>query len=229
LDKIVLEAHDRELVGSGGSKKLRLSGRIPGVVYGHGNKVQHVDVDAIEMEKVYSKAGRNKMVALKVDEGRAKNVVIYAVQCEPVKGKIRHFDLYVVKMDEELRADVPIRFIGESTAVYKDEGTLFKNLESLEVECLPANLPDGFTVDISVLDDFDQVITVADIVVPEDVKLTIEDLDTIVARVDAPRGEDELSELDEKVVEELPEGVQEEEPIVVTDNYEEDKDRLTMK
>jgi large subunit ribosomal protein L25 len=229
LDKIVLEAHDRELVGSGDSKKLRLSGRIPGVVYGHGKKVQHIDVDAIEMEKVYSKAGRNKMVALKIGEGRAKNVVIYAVQTEPIKGKIRHFDLYVVKMDEELRAEVPIHFTGESTAVYKDEGSLFKNLETLEVECLPANMPDGFTVDISVLDDFDKVITVADIVVPEGVKLTIEDLGTIVARVDAPRGEEELSELDEKVVEVLPEGVQEEAPEVIADIHEEDKDRLTMK
>ena len=228
MDKYVLEARDRDLTGES-LKKLRLSGRVPGVVYGHGKKVEHIDVDATELEKVYRGAGGNKIIALKVGDHRAKNVVIYATHNDPVRGKIIHFDLYLVKMDEELRAEVPIHFIGESTAVYKDEGSLLKNLESLEVECLPANLPESFVVDVSVLDDFDKSITVADIAVPEGVKLLIDNLDTVIARVERPRSDEDLAELDETISEELPEGVREEEPIVLPDVHEEDADRLTMK
>ena len=103
MDKYVLEARDRDLTGES-LKKLRLSGRVPGVVYGHGKKVEHIDVDATELEKVYRGAGGNKIIALKVGDHRAKNVVIYATHNDPVRGKIIHFDLYLVKMDEELRA-----------------------------------------------------------------------------------------------------------------------------
>jgi len=228
MDKIILEAKERE-IGSLSLDKLRRNDRVPGVVYGNGKKNQFIDVDSAELEKVYSKVGSNKIVSLKVGDGRAKNVIVYDVQTEPLKGKIIHIDLYNVKMDEVLRAEVPLRFVGESTAVYKDEGTLFKNLESVEVECLPSDLPENFVIDISSLDDFEKTITVADIEIPEGVKLLIENPNTLVVRVEAPRSEEELSELETPIEENLPEGVEEEEPIVLADDHEEDKDRLSMK
>ncbi len=228
MDKIVLEAKEREITRKN-LKDLRLSGRVPGVVYGHGKKIQHIDADQIELRKVYAKAGKNKIIALKVDEGRAKNVLVYGVQIDPIKGELKHFDLYILKMDEPIRTEVPLHFTGESLAVYQQEGSLLKNMESVEVEALPANLPESFVVDISVLDDFDKSITLADLEIPEGVKLISEDLSAVIAKVEAPRSDEELEELESEVTEELPEGVAEEAPEVIADNHEEDRDRLTMK
>jgi large subunit ribosomal protein L25 len=132
-------------------------------------------------------------------------------------------------MDEVLKADVPLHFTGEATAVYQGEGTLVKNLESISVECLPGDIPESVEVDISSLDDFEKTITLADLAIPSNVKLLDEDLTTLVAKVDPPRTDEEMAELDEQVEEELPEGVQEEDPVVVSEENEGDKDRRDKK
>jgi large subunit ribosomal protein L25 len=228
MDKIVLTAQTRE-PGSKHAAKLRASGQVPGVAYGHGAEPTPVALESKELERVYHQTGGNKIVGLKIDDHKAKNVIIYDVQREAVKGNLTHADFYVVRMDEELHAEVPLHFVGESTAVYQGEGSLMKNLEALEVACLPANLPEAIEVDISVLDDFEKTITVADLKIPEGVRLTIEDTDTLVARVEAPRSDEEMAELDETVAAELPEGVAEEQPIVVSEENEGDKDRRDKK
>jgi large subunit ribosomal protein L25 len=132
-------------------------------------------------------------------------------------------------MDEELKAEVPLHFTGESNAVFQGEGTLVKNLEMVEVECLPGNLPESLEVDISVLDDFEKTITLADLKVPEGVKLVEEDLETLVAKVEPPRSDEEMAELDEVVEGGVPESAQEEDPVVVAEENEGDKDRRDKK
>ncbi|HSX00820.1 MAG TPA: 50S ribosomal protein L25 [Candidatus Saccharimonas sp.] len=208
MDKIMIEARKRK-AGGKQAAKLRAAGKVPGVMYGHGVQPESLELDSRELERVYDRAGGNKIVGLKVGDGAVTNVLIYDVQREPMRGRLTHADFYLVRMDEELRAEVPIHYVGESTAVYQDEGTLVKNLEAIEVECLPDRLPENFEVDISVLDDFEKTITVGDLKVPEGVKLMIEDLDTLVAKVDPPRSDEELAELEEAVAEALPEGVEE--------------------
>lgn len=228
MDKITLTAEPRA-VGSKQAAKLRAAGKVPVTTYGHGKKAQSLALEAKELERAYHLAGGNKIIGLKVGDARAQNVLIYDVQREAVKGNLLHADFYIVRMDEELHAEVPLHFIGESTAVYQDEGTLLKNLEAVEVACLPAKLPELIEVDISGLDDFEKTITVADLKIPEGVKLLIEDVDTLVVKVEPPRSDEELAELDESVTEELPEGVAEEQPIVVSEENEGDKDRRDKK
>lgn len=228
MEKIQLEVKKRSVHGKG-NRALRELGRVPGVVYGRGVKSESIEADQRELERVYHRAGGNKIVALKVGDGRAKNVLIQDVQLTPARGEIMHVDFHVVRMDEELKAEVPLHFVGESTAVYQQEGTLVKNLDTVEVECLPGDLPESLEVDISVLDDFEKSITLADLHLPNGVKLTEEDLATLVAKVEPPRSEAEMAELDEAAEEELPEGVQEEEPTVVSEENEGDKDRREKK
>jgi large subunit ribosomal protein L25 len=132
-------------------------------------------------------------------------------------------------MDELIKTDLPLHFMGESTAVYQGEGSLIKNLEVIEVECLPGDLPEPIEVDIAVLDDFEKTITLADLAMPEGVKLVEEDLTTVVAHVEPPRSDAEMAELDEEVAQTLPEGVAEEEPVVVSEENEGDKDRRDKK
>jgi large subunit ribosomal protein L25 len=230
MEKIELIASTRTALGKQ-ARKLRNEGKIPAVVYGRGVKSEPLEIEAKELERVYARAGGNKIVALKVGEGRAKNVLIHEVQKDAALGALKHVDLYVVRMNEELRTTVPLHFVGESTAVYQQEGTLAKNIDAVEVEALPNDLPESIEVDISSLDDFDKILTLADLKVPAGVKLVAEDLSLQVAKVEPPRTEEEMAELEEPVDEaaQLPEGVQEEEPVVVAEENEGDKDRRDKK
>jgi large subunit ribosomal protein L25 len=167
-------------------------------------------------------------VALKVGAGRPRNVLIHDVQAEPLRGELLHVDFYAIKMDEELTAEIPLHFVGESTAVYQDEGTLFRALETVEVRCLPGDLPESIEVDISVLDDFEKTITLADLQLPKGVSFVQEDLSQLVARVEAPRSEEEMAELEETPEETLPEGV-EEEQVAIKEENEGDMDRRDTK
>lgn len=229
MEKIELAASKRTASGKQ-NHKLRESGKVPAVLYGRGVKTEPLEVEAKEIERIYRHAGGNKIVSLKVGEGRARNVLVHEVQHGSARGELRHVDFYLVRMDEVLQAEVPLHFVGESTAVYQNEGTLVKNLETVEVECLPGDLPESFEVDIAVLDDFEKTITVRDLVIPQGVKLVSEDLDVIVAKVDPPRTDAEMAELDEAIdTSELPEGVKEEAPVVVSEENEGDKDRRDKK
>jgi large subunit ribosomal protein L25 len=229
MEKLSLSATVRTAQGKS-NKLLRSHGLVPAVSYGHGSKPESLTLESKLLEKVYSQAGGNKIISLKIGEGRAKNVLIHDVQQDVITGLIRHADLYVVRMDELIRTEIPLHFIGESTAVYQDEGTLVKNLEVIEIECLPGNLPDAFEVDISVLDDFEKSITVADLAIPEGVKILVEEpSEILVAKVEPPRSDEEMAELEEAVSEDLPEGVQEEQPIVVKEENEGDMDRRDKK
>jgi large subunit ribosomal protein L25 len=156
-------------------------------------------------------------------------VLIHDVQYGRARGELTHVDFYVVRMDELLKTEIPLRFNGESNAVYQDEGTLVKNLEMIEVECLPGDLPESLEVDISVLDDFEKTITLGDLKIPEGVKLVEEDLETVVAKVDPPRTDAEMEALDEAVEGGVPASAQEENPIVVSEENEGDKDRRDKK
>jgi large subunit ribosomal protein L25 len=211
MEKIVLEAKSREEVGKD-SRKLHYQGQVVGVVYGRGQKSTPVKLERKQLEHVYWQAGTNKIVSLKLD-GRQKNALFHDVQRDPRTGTILHVDLYTVRMDEKIKTEVPLHFVGESTAVYQQEGTLVKNLETVEVEALPADLPESIEVDISVLDDFEKTIHVSDLAIPADVEL-LTDTEELVVKVEAPRSDDELAELEEAPVEALPEGVEEETTVV---------------
>lgn len=226
MEKLELVASRRSVRGKR-NRVLRASGQVPAVVYGRGVKTEPLELEARLLERVYGRAGGNKIVALKVGDGRARNVLFHDVQRGAARGELTHVDFYVVRMNEELKAEVPIRFVGESTAVYRDEGTLVKNLETVEVECLPADLPEFLEVVISGLDDFEKTMTLRDLVLPAGVKLVAEDLDVLVAKVEPPRSETEMAELEEAPDEaaELPDGVKEEEPVVVAEENEGDRDR----
>jgi large subunit ribosomal protein L25 len=228
MEKIELDA-DKRLAKGKKNQALRATGKIPAVIYGRGVKTEPIEVETIAIERVYRHAGGNKIISIKVGDGRVRSVLIQDVQKGAARGELMHVDFYAVRMDEELKADVPLHFIGESTAVYQDEGTLVKNLETVEVECLPGDLPQSFEIDISVLDDFEKSISLGDLLVPAGVKLVEEDLTTLIAKVDPPRSDEELAELEEAVVETVPESAQEEDPIVVSEENEGDKDRRDKK
>lgn len=208
MDKIVLELEKRTELGKQNTK-LRLQGITPAVVYGRGKQPEPVKVPTRELTKVFNQAGWSKIIGLKIDGTRQTNAMIQDVQHDPLTGGITHADFYLVRMDEVIETEVPLHFTGESTAVYQMEGTLVKNMESLEIRALPGDLPEKIEVDISILDDFEKSIHVSDLKIPTGVEV-ITDVEELVVKVDAPRSDEEMAELDTEVTEELPEGVADE-------------------
>lgn len=213
-DSIELVAHKRQVQGKA-VKSVRDAGNLPAVVYGRGIKSESIAVDSREMARVYAQAGGSKLISLKIGTTAPRNVLIHDVQTGSLRGELRHIDFYAVRMNEKLTAGVPLHFIGESNAVYQGEGTLVKQIEEIEVECLPADLPESIEVDISVLADFETTITLADLDLPKGVELVDDDdLTQLVAKVEPPRSEAEMAELEESVSEELPETVAEDQTAV---------------
>jgi large subunit ribosomal protein L25 len=222
MEKIALQAKKRTVFGKKNAV-LRASGVVPAVVYGHGNEATALEIDHKLLEKTFAHAGGNKIVELKIGDDKTENILFHDVQRDGRTGAIIHADLYRVKMDEKIKTEVPLRFIGESTAVYQDEGTLVRPLDAIEIEALPGNLPEAIEVDISILDDFEKSIHVSDLKVPAGVEILV-DPEELVAKVEPPRTDAELEELEGEVVEELPEGVAEEQEAVKEEN-EGDKDK----
>lgn len=201
VDVIELAAQTRQARGKQ-VKAVRAEGNVPAVIYGHGVDAQPLSVSLRGLTKVFSDAGSNKMVALSIDDGKPYNVMIQDVQTDSRSGQIIHADFYKVKMNEKIKAEIPLHVIGESTAVYKLEGSLIQGLSTVEVEALPANLPENIEVDISVLDDFDKTIHVSDLTIPGNVEL-LTDTTELVAKVEPPRSDEELEDLDAPVVDEV--------------------------
>ncbi len=222
MDKIELTATKRDVRGKA-NRHLRTDGQVPGVVYGHGADSQALSFDSKTLEKIFHVAGSNKIISLKVTDGKTENVLFQDVQRDSRNDALIHVDLYRVRMDEKIKTEVPLRFVGESTAVYQQEGTLVRPLDEIEVEALPGDLPEAIEVDISVLDDFEKSIHVSDLKIPAGVEV-LSDLEELVAKVEPPRSDEEMAELDAEVVEDLPEGVAEEQEVVSEEN-EGDKDK----
>jgi large subunit ribosomal protein L25 len=208
MDKIVISATTRDSFGKKNAE-LRKNGKIPAVIYGNNKENATVTLDAKEFTKAFASAGHSAIVELKLDEGAGENVLIQDIDMDPVRNEISHADFYRVNMNKTIRTEVPLHFIGESPAVFQQEGSLFKNIEEVEVETLPANLPPHIEIDISVLDDFSKSIHISDIKAPKGVEI-LEDAEQLICKVDPPRSEEEMAALDEEIGEAIPEGAAEE-------------------
>lgn len=184
-----------------GARQTRSAGKIPAVIYGHGIKSDVVQVDAKEFIKAFRQAGHTLLVDLSLD-GKEHNVLIKEVQIHPLSDNFLHVDFYQVRMDETVKADVTLSFIGESGAVKDLGGVFIRNIDSVEVEALPKDLPRELVVDISGLTGFDAVIRIADITLPAGV-VVHSDAAAVICLVQAPRTEEEMAQLNEEVKEDV--------------------------
>lgn len=203
-DKEKLVAHERNTIGKE-VKALRRAGETPVVIYGGGRNPLALTVDTHDFELLYRKAGGNTIVAIDIEKTdgtkEKKNVLIHRTDIDPVTGKLLHADLLQIRMDEKITTEIPVKFVGDSVAVMDLQGSLLTPTTEIEVECLPADLPHEFEVDLAPLIDFDAVIHVSDIKVADGVTI-LTDPEAVVAHVEAPRSDEELEELEEAIVEE---------------------------
>jgi large subunit ribosomal protein L25 len=192
MEEIVLNAELREVTGKA-VKTLRRSGYVPAVMYGRRTEPVNLQIQDRALQQAMRQAGGNRLIALQVAGQEAKHVLAREVQRDALNHAMLHVDFYEVVMTEKLRTDVPIELIGEAAPVKKGEGLLFQGLDSIEIECLPGDLPANLQVSIAGLTAVDQAILVRDLQVSEAIKV-LTDLDEIVAKI-IPLAAEEVEEV----------------------------------
>ncbi len=183
------------------AKELLKEGFIPAVLYGRGIDNINLSVPLSDFNKIYKEAGESAVIKLEIypvecSQGEfnrvnpvgERNVLINDVQYNCLSDKIIHIDFYEVKMDEKVEVAVPLVFTGESLLVKSGEAVLVKVLQEVEVEALPAELPQEFEVDVSILDDLEKKIYVRDLQMPPGVVVKSPG-ENIIAALSAPEEE----------------------------------------
>jgi large subunit ribosomal protein L25 len=166
--QVKIKAERRSDVGRSAARKLKARGIIPAVVYGGKDKPQALQVSARDVDVMLSHAsGENILVELEI-EGETRTALVQEVQHAPVGSNVLHIDFHAVSMDETLEAEVPLEAFGIANGVKNFGGLLEQSLRTLTVECLPRDLPDRITVDVSNLNIGDSV-HVRDIQMPQGV------------------------------------------------------------
>lgn len=162
-------------------------------------------IDRKVFNKVYDDVKGSSIIDIIVENGNKQEpqkVLIYDVQRNPVTDDCIHVDFYRVKMDEEIEASVELEFINESLAVKELGGVLVKNIDKVEVQCLPMDLPKYIKVDISTLETFDDRICIEDLKISDKVSIDLESK-TVVALVAPPRSQEDIEELEKDIEEDI--------------------------
>lgn len=162
--------------------KLRDAGRLPAIMYGPKEEATPLSLDRIAFEKLFKQTGESSVITL-TGLAKQKEVLVHDVAFDARRGGITHVDFYAIEAGKEITVHVPLEFEGESPAI-KLGGTLTKVLHEIEVTCIPSNLPQHITVDVSSLVDFESRIHVKDLTIPKGVKVE-NDLEDIVVLVQA--------------------------------------------
>ena len=161
-----LTANNREILGKK-VKILRRNGITPVHLFGHQVEPLPLQCDTVELQRILTQTGKTGLINLKLEStSQQRNVMVREVQREPRSGKLLHVDFYQVRMDEKLRVEVPIVTVGEAPALKSKENFLAHELNTLNIECLPDEIPGKIEVDISSLTEDEQAIHVRDIVLP---------------------------------------------------------------
>lgn len=193
MEEITLDAEQRQITGKK-VKQLRREGYVPGVLYGHHTEPVSLQVAERALRQVLQEAGENRLVTLTVDGlDEPKRVLVRELQRDAISHSALHVDFYEVIMTEKLTAEVPIVLVGESPIVKAGEGFLFVGLDTVEIECLPADLPPQIEVDISTLQAINDAILVSDLQVDEAVEILVDPDETVVKIL--PPVEEEIEEV----------------------------------
>jgi large subunit ribosomal protein L25 len=182
MEKIELTAHKRDLRGKK-VRFLRRQGITPVNLYGQGIESNALQIETPALKKALAQAGRTSLISLKIGSTKRQNMaIVRAIQRDPVKGDLVHVDFYQVRMDQKIKLAVPLVLVGKAPAVKEQGGILVHELSSLEVECLPANMPHSIELDISGLVQLDQALHVKDLHIPEGVTVLTE-AEKVVAKI----------------------------------------------
>ncbi|MBI4502371.1 MAG: 50S ribosomal protein L25/general stress protein Ctc [Gemmatimonadetes bacterium] len=184
---VALKAERRAANGKGAARQIRLQGKVPGVVYGHGREPESVAVSLGELEKaLIGIAAESTLFDLSVD-GKTVKALIREIQRHPVRSRIIHIDFYEIHADEKITLSVPVYLEGAPDGVKNGGGVLDQVLREIEIQVLPADIPERVTADVTAL-AIGHSLHVRDLKVERATILT--DLDATLCTVVPPRAEE---------------------------------------
>jgi large subunit ribosomal protein L25 len=214
-ERIRLEVQERERRGTRDSRRLRRDGMIPGVLYGRGHKPHPISVQERELRRVLTgSAGLHAILDVVLDGQKTTHAsILKDYQVDPVRGKIEHFDLQEVRLDQAIQTSVIVNLVGESVGA-KAGGVLSQVSREIRVEALPLEVPEHIELDVSEMEIGD-TLRLSDLATREGVTY-LDDPETVLATVTMPtkveEPEPEVEEVEEGEEGEVPEGEAGEEP-----------------
>ena len=220
---VALTAQSRKGTGKGAARTLRRQALIPAVFYGPEVDPVHLSLKYRDLEKlIRTGAGENVIIDLAIETGDSTlshRAMLKEIQMDPVKQTILHVDLYEISMDKKIEVEVPITLTGTAKGVSDEGGILQQVSRTLEISCLPDNIPDSFELDVTDLNIGDSL-HVSDLKIPQDIEVLVEGELTIATVVpptkveeiepEVPEEEEEREEVEaEEVAETEEEGEKE--------------------
>ena len=214
---VALTAQSRKETGKGAARTLRRQALIPAVFYGPEVDPVHLSLDYRDLEKlIRTGAGENVIIDLAIETGKSTlshRAMLKEIQLDPVKQTILHVDLYEISMDKKIEVEVPITLTGTAKGV-SEGGILQQVTRTLEISCLPDNIPDAFELEVSELDIGDSL-HVSNLKIPEGIEVLVEEELTIATVVpptkveeielEVPEEEEEREEVEGEAVAETEE------------------------
>ena len=207
MSKIVVDAEKREVIGKK-VKVLRREGFLPAVIYGHGIDSMAIALNHKATSRILAKAESSNLIMVNLD-GKEYPTLVREKQWDYIKRSLLHVDFQVVSMTETIAAMVRVELVGDSPAVKDFGAILISGVNEIEIEALPADLPESLEVDVSVLEKIGDSIQIRDLELSD--KLTVlTDLNTMLA-VTSAMEEEIVDEVEEVELLEGEEGVEGEE------------------
>jgi len=185
-----LEAVSRKRFGKNEAGRIRREGQIPAVVYGEAHAAESVSVNPKDLLRIlHSESGANTLISLKIDGKGDHRVLVKEYQLHPVEQNLLHADFYLVAMDKVLRVTVPVHLTGVAKGIKEQGGIVDFVHREIVMECLPADIPEHITIDVTELMLHDGV-RVRDIDTGGKWK-PVSEADMLIVHVIAPKAEPE--------------------------------------
>lgn len=221
MKEVTLQVHARTDTGKGVARKLRANGKLPAVIYGHHEEPIPVELEQHRLSATMRQAsGEKLLINLNVDgKDSEKKALIKDIQRDPVNGKILHIDFQHISMDKKIKIEVPVKIEGIAEGVKTYGGIMSWNIRKIMVSCLPSDIPDKITFDVSEMKIHDSIhvkeITAQNFEILDDPDETIISVipPTIVKEVEAA----EEGEEGEEAPEAAPEQEEAAEPEVISE------------
>ncbi len=214
MEKVILNATKRTVIGKH-VEILRREGKLPGVMYGHNFSTQPITLDLKEATNILNRLSGSAIVTVNL-EGSEHSVLVREKQRDFIKDHLQHVDFQVISLTEKIRTEVSIDLVGTAPAVKELNALVVSGIDAIEVECLPQDLPERISVDVSNLHNIGDAIYLKDIPVPANVTFLTDTSELIAV----------ISSIKEEVIEEVTpvEAVEEEvEPEVIEKGKKEEE------
>ncbi|MBD3238818.1 MAG: 50S ribosomal protein L25 [Candidatus Moranbacteria bacterium] len=196
--KTIIQADPRD-VEKQKPKQIREAEAIPAIVYGSKIKPTHLTINKKQAKKIAESLHESSLMSLNIDgEAKTRKVILQDYQQDKLTNKLLHLDFFEVDMKKEIQTQVPIEFKGVSPAVKNSGGILVKNINELDIKCLPDDLPEAIEIDLSQLENLNDSLYVNDLKINQNVTI-LNSPDSAIVTINEPRSEKELEQIKEEV------------------------------